>query len=53
MMTTRKGIRVSALSEWDRAGSQQPLTELTNGQLSTLAELEAHMEGRRTLCEVK
>ena len=48
----KSGISVSALSEWDRAGSDRPVAELTLGQVSVLSELEAHLEGKRNFKEV-
>ena len=49
---TRSGIGVTALSEWDRAGTERPVAELALGQVNVLTELEAHLEGKRNIKEV-
>ena len=49
---SRSGIGVTALSEWDRAGSERPVAELALGQVNVLTELEAHLEGKRNFKEV-
>ena len=48
----RSGIGVTALSEWDRAGSERPVAELALGQVNLLTELDAHLEGKRNFKEV-
>ena len=45
-------VTVAALGDWDRAGNDAPLAKLTTGQVSALNELEAYMEGKRTIKEV-
>jgi len=49
----KSSVSVSALSEWDRPGNDQPLAKLTIGQVKVLAEMETHMEGRRSFKEVR
>ena len=44
---------VSALSDWDRAGNEQPLAKLTVGQVNVLTDIEVYMEGRRNIKEVR
>ena len=49
----KSSVSVSALSEWDRPGNDQPLAKLTIAQLKVLADIETHMEGRRSFTEVR
>ena len=44
---------VSALSEWDRPGNDQPLAKLTEKQCQILTEIESFMEGKRNFKEVR
>ena len=44
---------VSALSEWDRPGNDQPLAKLTEKQCQILSEIESFMEGKRNFKEVR
>ena len=44
---------ISALSEWDRPGTDQTLAKLTEKQCEVLTEIETFMEGRRSFKEVK
>ena len=49
----KSNVSVSALSEWDRPGNDRPLVKLSMAQVKVLADLETHMEGKRSLKEVR
>jgi hypothetical protein len=49
----KSSVSVTALSEWDRPGNDQPLAKLTLGQVNVLSGIETHMEGRRSFKEVR
>ena len=44
---------VSALSEWDRPGNDNPLAKLSDKQCEILTDIETFMDGKRCFKEVR
>ena len=44
---------VSALSEWDRPGNDNPLAKLSDKQSEILTDVETYMDGKRCFKEVR